>query len=109
MKVVRREFTSDGHHIAACFVYCPACKRAHRFIMENDEDPENVWDFDGDMEFPTFNPSLLVESGPLKPDAANHICHSFLKKGVWDFLGDCTHDYAGNKTQMVDFPEDYRV
>ena len=23
------------------------------------------------------------------------VCHSFLEKGVWRFLGDCTHEHAG--------------
>lgn len=30
MKIARREFKSDGQHVAAYFVYCPACERAHR-------------------------------------------------------------------------------
>lgn len=109
MKIVRREFKSDGHHIAAYFVYCPACERAHRLIVENEADPSHVWQFDGDMEYPTFTPSLLVESGPMRPGEPNHICHSYMRNGVWRFLGDCTHSLANHKTPMVDFPDNYRV
>ena len=109
MKMVRREFKSAGKHVAAWFVYCPACRRSHRFIVENEADPDHVWQFDGNEEYPTFNPSLLVESGPMQPGDPNHICHSYLKKGVWEFLSNCTHDMAANKTHMVDFPVNYMV
>ena len=109
MKIARREFKSDGKHVEAYFVYCPACERAHQFIIENEADPSHVWQFDGNEDAPTFSPSLLVESGPMKPGAPNHICHSYLRKGSWEFLTDCSHGYAGNKTRMIDFPENYRV
>ena len=104
MKIARREF-----NVAAYFVYCPACTRAHRFIVECEEDPSHRWDFDGNMEAPTFSPSLLVESGPMRPGERNQICHSYLQAGVWRFLNDSTHAMAGQKVPMVDFPEDYRV
>ena len=108
-KLVRREFKSDGKHVAAWFVYCPACERAHRFLVECEEAPGEVWQFDGKTGRPTFSPSLLVESGPMKPGDPNHICHSYLHAGVWQFLSDCTHAMAGEKVPMVAFPENYRV
>lgn len=36
-------------------------------------------------------------------------CHSYRRIGVWEFLSDCTHDMAGQKVPMIDFPENYRV
>lgn len=106
MKIARREFKSDGKHVAAWFVYCPACEAAHRFLVECEEAPEEVWQFDGNEDAPTFTPSLLVESGP--PDCRD-ICHSHLRVGVWELLSDCTHGMAGQKVPMVAFPENYRV
>ena len=110
MKIVRREFKHDAAHCAAYWVYCPACKRAHRFLVENGVDPAEVWTFDGDLENPTFEPSLLVDGrwwrdGAWQPD----ICHSYLRAGFWEFLSDCTHAMAGLKVPMVDFPDNYRV
>lgn len=32
-------------------------------------------------------------------------CHSFLRAGVWDFLGDSAHDLAGQKVPMVPLPD----
>lgn len=110
MKIAYREFKSDGKHVAAYFVYCPACERGHRFIVECEEDPNHKWEFNGNRDdTPTFTPSLLVESGPMRLGGPNHICHSYLTAGVWNFLSDCTHDMAGKKVPMVDFPENYRV
>lgn len=109
MKIARREFKSDGKHIAAYFVYCPACLRAHRFIVENEQDPKHIWVFDGSMEAPTFNPSLLVESGGFAPGSKDEICHSYLQEGIWKFQQDSTHHLAGQAVPMIDFPPNYRV
>ena len=110
MKIAHREFMSDENRYVAYFVYCPACERAHRFIVENEADSEHVWAFNFDWEAPTFHPSLLVEGSvwdgeKFVPD----ICHSFVEAGVWKFQGDCTHGMANQNVPMVDFPENYRV
>jgi hypothetical protein len=70
---------------------CPACKHKHIF--------DKRWTFNGDVNKPTFSPSLLcrwAENGVQK------VCHSFVKDGNIQFLGDCTHELA-NKT--VEIPE----
>ena len=109
MKLVRREWDWDGKHFAAYYVYCPACERAHRFIVENEENPEHCWEFSGELDWPTFRPSLLVNCGPLKLGGRDEVCHSYLRNGVWRYLGDSTHKLANHHTPMVDFPENYRV
>lgn len=51
-------------------VYCPGCEMRHDFTVEildsewkrGDGSPPPVWDFDGNMEKPTFSPSLLCYS-----------------------------------------------
>jgi hypothetical protein len=85
--------------------------------------------FNGDMEKPTFSPSILVRGvnfPPVDPatgdyargpdgeyllDETQHlvgctpmVCHSFVRDGRIQFLGDCTHSLAN---QTVDLP-DYR-
>lgn len=108
-KIKFREFKSDGKHIAAYFVYCPACRRSHRFIVKNEADADHTWGFNGDFEKPTFSPSLLVECGPIRLGEDGHICHSFLEDGVWQFLGDCTHEMADSRVPMIDFPANFKV
>lgn len=48
-----------SHHLT----WCPGCDQMHPFrtaIEGEDHGDRPVWDFDGNMEAPTFNPSLLV-------------------------------------------------
>lgn len=86
--------------------YCPGCK-THHGISTREPRP---WNWNGDVNKPTFSPSLLVKMGPLADpithlapkDAPHRVCHSFIKDGFIQFLGDCTHQLAG---QTVEIPE----
>lgn len=57
------------------------------------------WTFDGNLEAPTFTPSLLVHGAVTHPR-----CHSFLKGGTWEFLSDCTHALKDQKVPLPDLP-----
>lgn len=84
---------ADGSHYGWS-IRCPACDDWH--VLSG-------WSFDGNLERPTFTPSLLVtlrgidDCGPVE-----HRCHSFIRDGRIEYLGDCTHAMAG---QTVDLPE----
>lgn len=80
----------------SCFVWCPGCVTAHVFWLEG-QGP--TWEWDGNLEKPTFSPSHLVRGG-----SRNITCHSFLREGVWEFLPDSTHMLAGQKIEMVNLP-----
>lgn len=80
-----------------CFLWCPACALPHTFVVEASQSP--VWTWDGSLEKPTFEPSLLVRGG-----SRGITCHSFLRKGKWEFLGDSTHSLAGQVVDMVPLP-----
>lgn len=83
-------------------VWCPGCNELHNFVVTNEQgdQPKNtpVWDWDRNVESPTFSPSMLVK-GP------ESVCHSFLRNGVWEFLSDSTHALRGHKALMVDLPD----
>lgn len=74
--------------------WCPGCERVHAIGLH-----PNGWTWDGDTEKPTISPSILVNKGQAHPGLP--ICHSFIRKGVWDFLPDSTHRLAGNSAPMV--------
>jgi hypothetical protein len=57
------------------------------------------WTFNGDLDKPTFNPSLLVT---WTQHQMPQVCHSFVRDGQIQFLSDCTHKLAG---QTVEIPE----
>lgn len=104
--------------------WCPGC-----------DEPHNVnaigWNWDGNVERPTFSPSILIRSGHYArhfnpandvcwctynrehpEDAAPftcRVCHSFVKEGRVQFLGDCTHALAGQTVDLPDLPEHMRV
>lgn len=85
------------------------------------------WTFNGDLEKPTFSPSVLVTSGHYVPKAPKvsdapescwctyakehpdekvftcYRCHSFVKDGMVQFLGDCTHALAGKTVPLGDW------
>ena len=91
-----KESTFEGNLVGYRF-FCPGCQCSHLFSVAHDprdrrypNDP--VWKFDGNMESPTFEPSLVY------PDH----CHLYVRNGRIEFLSDCNHALAG---QTVDLPD----
>lgn len=76
---------------------CPGCRQMHRVTVEGQGRPR--WSYNGNPDAPTFTPSIRVRSGDQPGDA---VCHSFVRDGRIQFLGDCTHALAG---QTVDLPD----
>ena len=101
VKKVPEGVLSDG--ITRYWFYCPGCKHRHSIPINGPK----AWQFNGDVNNPTFAPSLLntwgKEADPnwKEPEGAganngwSGRCHLFLKNGVIEFLTDCTHDFAG--------------
>ncbi len=63
------------------------------------------WDFDGNLEAPTLSPSILSHGAVVDGVEVRPTCHSFLRDGVFEFLGDSTHPLAGQKVPIPDLPE----
>lgn len=79
-------------------IWCPACEEAHALTI----DREGSWGWDGNLEQPTFSPSLLVLGGRQGPD---HRCHSFIENGNWRYLEDSTHAFARQIVPVPDLPD----
>ncbi|WGL50632.1 DUF6527 family protein [Nocardioides sp. BP30] len=89
--------------------WCPGCDEAHTIA-------EGTWTWNGDLERPTFTPSVLV--GGVQWDSAsgfhkpNHtavagesiVCHSFVTDGQIHFLTDSTHGLAGQTVELPEWP-----
>ena len=94
--------------------WCPGCNRSHQVAVGDGPSPR--WDWNGNAERPTFQPSVLVQGvQPLTddehaaymrdgtlPEARPFRCHSFITDGQIQFLDDCTHELAG---RTVPLPE----
>lgn len=80
---------------------CPGCNDVHQVWTEIPNDLTGAkWKFNGDVNKPTISPSLLLRSGNAKGPT---VCHSFIKDGMIQFLGDCTHDLAGQTVALPNF------
>lgn len=98
--------------------WCPACKSMHQYRVAksggngiNPDLPD--WSFNGDLENPTFSPSMLITI-PERTDrnGVKHprytICHYILTEGVINYCGDCPHEMKNQSIPLPDLPEDYR-
>ena len=99
---VRRYTTSSnvegGEAGESYWFWCPGCKTNHRYVIKlptGETGP--CWTFDGNLEAPTFSPSLLCNRNATPEDVklGVHRCHLFLRKGMVEYLSDCTHELAG--------------
>lgn len=93
--------------------FCPGCGHRHAYHTKNPEG-RPVWQFNGNVESPTFTPSLLNRWGTHadpnwkpEPGHTNHsgTCHLYVTNGQIQYLGDCTHDLAGQTVPMQEVPE----
>ena len=80
------------------WMFCPGCDDAHCV------DPR--WSWDENVESPTISPSILVTQA-FHPETGliERRCHSFVRQGQWEFLGDSTHALAGQTVPMVPVPD----
>ena len=95
--------------------WCQGCEEMHRVTAK--------WTFDGNLEAPTFSPSVLVTCGHFAPGWVGpdcwctfnrkhpsdvsfkcFRCHTFITRGMVQFLGDCTHELAGQTLPLPDLP-----
>lgn len=88
-RTLGKKLLKFDQHVVAFF--CPGCRTIHCLSLGAATSPR--WDWDGNVDAPTFMPSVLVG----KPT----VCHSFIRGGQIHYLNDCTHAYAG---QAVDLP-----
>jgi Family of unknown function (DUF6527) len=82
--------------------WCPGCDESHAVITKGDAPP--VWAWNGDVDAPTLSPSICVTGGP---SSGRTVCHSFVRDGAIQFLGDCTHKLAGRTVPLPDWPDDH--
>lgn len=68
--------------------WCPGCECAHGINA--------TWQFNGDLEKPTISPSVLA--------TGEKRCHSYVKDGKIQFLGDCDHVLKGQTVELPEWP-----
>jgi hypothetical protein len=90
---------TEGRQLVGYVFYCPGCQHAHVFYTSG----VKTWGFNGNMESPTFTPSLLNRCEThLNPKQRR--CHLNLIEGKLHFHGDCSHDLAGKVVDLTEWP-----
>lgn len=94
--------------------YCPGCKTKHVYTTSECAEAKLQWKFNGDLDKPSFTPSLLNRWGKhvdanwqepkgTAPDGGwSGICHLFVTDGKIIYCSDSTHAYAGKTIEMED-------
>lgn len=77
--------------------HCPGCDCLHWVRIEG---TNPVWEWNQSVTAPTFSPSVRVRM-PIGDEM--HVCHSFIREGKIEFLGDCTHELKGQTVEMLDW------
>lgn len=100
--------------------FCPACGNCHGVWTGPRDEGKPVWTFNGNMERPTFSPSLKITEGrwtpPVTPEnleefkknpwpqeKVEYICHLNVTDGQLVYHGDSTHALAGKTIPMEAF------
>lgn len=99
---------AKGHYQGVSYD-CPGCRSGGHFLytdwVPNGQTRSILqparprWKFNGDLERPTFEPSIISRGNY---DGSEEVCHHFVRNGEVEFLGDCTHALRG---QTVPLPE----
>ena len=95
------------------WINCPGCETKHAIAVVTPLSNGARWGFNYDLERPTFTPSLLIRTGKYVPgvvipegeykewyDKNSTICHSFIRNGMIEFLGDSTHHLSGKTVEL---------
>lgn len=106
MKILSAALGQNGEDL---WFFCPGCEHLHSIKIGVGPGPR--WRWDGNAASPTITPSILVEF-PATPDAdeehkewrQKRLCHSFIRGGRIQFLGDCTHALAGQTVPLPPLP-----
>jgi hypothetical protein len=92
-----RPLTLQGGIVIGYWHWCPACCGPHPIHTAAPNNTGAQWRFDGNLEAPTFSPS--VNCGPGR-------CHYFIRSGVIEFCSDSQHSLAGQRVPLPDWPSD---
>lgn len=107
MKAQLRTVDDHGTSYPCLAFCCPGCAEMHsnsglHMLPVNTTEKTPAWTWDGNLEAPTLNPSILTESGNHEGPTR---CHSYLRAGVFEYLDDCTHSLRNQHVPMLDLPE----
>lgn len=104
-----KRFENDDLCGESYWFWCNGCETHHAFrtrkfegeTKSDGKTPAPVWTFNGNLEKPSFAPSLLYKWSHEGKDV---VCHLFLRDGILEYLSDCTHKLAGKRVPLGELP-----
>lgn len=89
--------------------WCVGCDHPHMLNTRVAARAAGVpaWGFDGNIEAPTFTPSVLVSWPADEGVPASTRCHCFVTSGHIDYLADSEAHALRGRVPMIPFPEGY--
>jgi hypothetical protein len=84
MKVIDEQGNGDYIH------WCPGCKCFHLINTTRKNDNNAQWRFDGNVNQPTFSPSINIVG----------MCHYFIRQGKIEYCSDSKHSLAGQTIEL---------
>jgi len=87
--------TEAGAAYRALAYWCPGCDDCTVIYIEGGG---ATWTWDGNVDAPTFSPSIRVSSN------GKTLCHHFVRGGNIEFCTDSPHALAGKTVPLPDWP-----
>ncbi len=92
---IAKIYNSKDGTIQQVWIFCPGCNTHHAFTTRHPTFAP--WKWNGSVGLPSFSPSMLVNK-----DDPKTRCHSLVREGQIEYLGDCFHEL---KNKTVELPE----
>lgn len=93
-------------------IRCPGCETLHVLTVDSNTRPR--WEWNKNIDKPTFFPSLLVKTGKYvhadyidEPGLESVICHSIITDGKIKFEPDTTHKLRGQTVDLLDIEKEF--
>lgn len=107
--------------------WCPACKCQHFFYTNGGNEGKPSWGFNGNLESPSFSPSMHIhydeptmddseldrlmklretDKSIVVPSVRITTCHYYLTAGKLIYMTDCPHELRGHTVDLPDYPKD---
>lgn len=88
-------------------IRCQVC--GHHYFPKDRIANKSQWSFNGNMERPTFTPSMNEHQNPPgpthNPELPTRRCHYIVTDGRIAYCGDCTHELAGQTLDLIPFSD----
>lgn len=89
--------------------WCEGCQDTHLVPVKQGVEGPKGWGWNESLDLPTLTPSVHVHPHKTYGDgetvATTPRCHTFVRAGRIQYLGDCTHHLAGHTVDLLPVEE----